>query len=477
MTASNQRNSAKRDLVSGSLTTNILRMAVPLAAGSILAAFYNLVDAFWLGRVSKEAVAAPGAVGSFIWMAISLGMGFGTGGTALVAQLVGAKREDEADHVAAQVIMMMAAWTAIVAVPFIVLAPEILHVYRVPSEVLPKAVIYLQIVSVGLPLMGLTISYGAVLRALGDTMTVIIVTACSNIINAALDPLLIFGVGPFPRLGVGGAALATVFAQLLAAIACFLLIRRHHAGLVMKRRHLPPDWPILRQIFGIGLPAALNNSSGSIAFSVFQLMINTMGPTVMAAYTIGFRLLRFFQVPGEVLSLSSAPIVGQALGAERPDIAYAAIRRSALIVALATLVPNLLVTLEGQWVAQFFVKDPGVVVETGRFFLIVPLSSYLFGIIMVLMAAFFGSGHTRPAMMLTIVRMWVLRLPAAYLMGIVLGMGSIGIYWGMVVGNLTAAALSVWMFRRGTWLKPVIAPSEQELAKAVAELAEEEAAQ
>ena len=472
MTASDPRSLNKRDLTSGSLVGNLLSMALPLAAGNVLGAMYNLVDAFWLGRVSKEAVAAPGVSGPFIWMAVSFAIGFGSGGTALVAQLTGAKRHGEADHVGAQVLSMMTLWSAFIAVPLIIVAPLVLRVFQVPDEVMPQGTTYFRIIAVGLPLMSLTMAYGAVLRALGDTVTVIVIGVVTNIINAVLDPLFIFGMGPVPAMGVGGAAAATVLSQGLGALACLWLIRRHHAGFAIRKYHLPPDWPILKQIFNIGLPAALNNSGGAAGFAIFQTMINTLGPTVIAAYTIGFRLLRFFQIPGEVLAMSAAPIVGQSLGAGKPQTAVRAIKTSAAIVALVTLVPTILVTLEGQWVASFFVKDPGVVAETGRFFLIVPFSSYLFSVIMVLMAAFFGSGHTRPALALTVLRMWVLRLPASYLLTFTLGLGSLGAYLGMVVGNVFGAAATYALFARGTWLKPIISPAKAKAAEVAAELVE-----
>lgn len=132
---------------------------------------------------------------------------------------------------------------------------------------------------------------------------------------------------------------------------------------------------------------------------------------------------------------------------------------SAVIVAAGTLVPMVLLMTEGHLVARLFTHEPDVIAETGRFFQIVPASSYLFGVIMVLSAAFYGSGHTRPAMILTILRMWVLRLPVAYFLGFTLGWGSMGVYGGMVVGNVISAIATYQVFRMGRWERAVISPA------------------
>ena len=459
----------QRDLISGSLTRSILRLSLPLAVGTVLQGLYSLTDAFWLGRVNKEALAAAGVSGPLIWLIVSLGTGFGSAATALVAQYTGAKRHGEANRVAGQALVLMVVWSTTLALPMAVLAPQVLRLFRVPGEMMPQAVDYLSLVALGLPLVSFTIAYGAVLRALGDTMTAVAIGIGANLLNLVLDPVLIFGWGAIPALGVRGAASATVLAQMLGALGCCGLLRRHHRGISITGADLRPDWPILRRIGSIGLPSAISNGSGSLGFSLFQGMINSLGTTVIGAFTVGLRVANLFQMPGQALGMAAAPIVGQALGAGRPALARRAIRVSATMAAIGMLVPVAFLMLEGQAVASFFTKDPDVVRETGRFFLIVPLSSYLFGIIMVLTAAFHGSGHTRPAMLLTLLRMWVLRLPAGYLLGFVLGWGSTGVYWGMVLGNAASAVLAYLMVRECHWQKGAIPPAREVQAEAALE--------
>jgi putative MATE family efflux protein len=338
----------------------------------------------------------------------------------------------------------------------VIFGDYILAVFQVPEDMAPDAIAYFQIVMAGIPLVAFTIAYGAILRALGDTITVVIIGILSNILNAVLDPLFIFGWGSFPRMGAGGAAIATVISQAAACVACMALIRKHRAGLVLAAGDLRPDWQVLRQTLSIGTPAAIGNASNSIGFSVFQILVNWLGTTVVGAFTIGFRIINFVNVPGQALAMAASPIVGQALGAGRPDLARRAIKVSMAIVTVSMLPAVALLMWQGQLVARAFAFDKEVVAEAGRFFLIVPASSYLFGAIMVLTAAFTGSGHTRPAMFLAILRLWIVRVPVGYLLAFTLGMGSVGIYWGMVAGNVVSAVAAVLLVRGYKWQTAII---------------------
>jgi putative MATE family efflux protein len=452
-----QEKYTKRDLSSGSLTQNLIMMSVPIAANMALQSLYSVIDVWWLGRYSKEAMASVGATGALSWLVASMAIGFGTAGTALVAQYTGAKRQRDADHVAGQVMMFMTALGAILAVPMIVYAPQVLAAFAIPKEMLPQAVPFLRMIMIAMPAALYMAAYGSILRALGDTHTILIVGVVVNVINMAIDPLFIFGWHPIgmPRLGAAGAGMATGISQVVGALYCYRLLRKHKAGLYIDTADYRPDPPALRKVFSIGLPAAINNAGGAMGFALFQTLINGLGTTVVAAYTVGFRIINFVQIPSQSIGMAAQPIVGQALGADNPKLARKTIKLCTNAVALTTLPAVFLLMWQGQHVARFFTPDRDVIAESRTFFLIVPISTYFFGLIMVLNSAFTGSGHTKPVMVLTIVRMWVLRLPVAY--GLThWGFGAPGVYWGMVAGNVICVALTFQIFRRGKWQIPVI---------------------
>lgn len=455
---------AKRDLTVGPLAKTLFRLAAPIAVGTLLHALYSMVDAYWLGKVSKEALAAPGVSMPLLFIGIAFGIGFSNAGTALVAQYTGAGRHREASRAAGQTILVLSILITVLAVPTILLAPQLFRLFQVPSEARPQAVAYLRIVMAGMPLMAFGISYGAVLRALGDTITVVVIAALANAVNMVLDPCLIYGWGALPALGATGAALATLISRIAGGLACLVCLRRGRAGLHITLADLKPDWPMIRRTFAVGLPAAIGNSTTSIGFAAHMVMVNVLGTTVIGAVTIGFRVIHFFRVPAQAMAMAAAPVVGQALGAGRPKLARRAVWASAAWVAVVMLGPFAFLTLWGRLVARCFLKDPEVIAETSRFFLVVPVSSYFFGVLLVLMAAFYGSGHTRPAMVLSIIR-WLLRLPLSYVLGFVVGMGSLGIYAGMAIANVLCALITLWIFLTGAWQTAVVpapgGPSEQ----------------
>jgi putative MATE family efflux protein len=459
--------SEKYDLTSGSLGWNLFRLAAPTAAGMVLQALYNLVDAFWLGKVTagaEVAVAAVGVSGPLINIVVMLGYGLGMGGTVLVAQHTGAGRDHEADRAAAQTMLLICALFSGLAVPMILLAPSLLGLLQAPPEALPMAVAYLRIYMLAAPLMGFLAAYQSVLRALGDTLTVVLIGAMANVVNAVLDPLFIFGLLGLPAMGVPGAALASAIAQTLAAAACLWCLKRGRAGLRVHRPDFRPHWPTISHAFSIGLPAAVASAGNSVGYALFMSMINKLGLTVVAAFTISFRVLHFFNAPMAALSSAASPIVGQALGAGRLAIARRAVGVSAALYGGVMLLPVVLLMWQGRLVARLFIPDPDTVAEMGRFFRVVPWSTYFFGVSSMFLSAFYGSGHTRPAMVVSLIRVAGVRLPAAYLLAFTLGFGSMGAYVGMVAGNVVSASLALWLFRRVRWESAVVltAPDRQE---------------
>jgi putative MATE family efflux protein len=439
-------------------------MALPILAGMALNSLYSLVDAFWLGKMrvgAREALAAVGPTAALTFIVVAFGMGFGSGGTALVAQHTGAKRPRQADQAAGQTLLLLTLVTTVMAALMFIFAPQMLSLLQTPAEVKPQALAFLRILLIGMPFIAFNIGYGSALRALGDTLTMVMVGVCTNLLNFGLSPLLIFGWGPVPAMGIRGAATVGAFAEVLTAVSCVVLLRRGRSGLRLTWADFRPNKQIIRQIFRIGLPAGVSMSSNSLGFLVLQGMINSLGTTVMGAYTIGSRITEIFGIPASALAMSTAPVVGQALGAGKPEVARRAVRTSVTLFAFGMLAPYVLIMAEGHIVARAFIRDARVIAEAGRFFLIVPASNYFFNVLMVLMSAFYGSGHTRPIMVISLLRQWVLRVPMALLLGFVAGWGSFGIYFGLAGANVIAAVLAWRVFSMGEWERGVV-PSRTE---------------
>jgi putative MATE family efflux protein len=450
---------SKADLTSGPLIGHLIRMAWPTALGVVLQSLYSMVDTFWLGKLGDSAgtvaVAATGSVRPVLFIAVALGFGLSAGGTAMVAQFTGAGRQRQADRSAGQTILLLCSMGVLAALPVAILAPWILSLMRAPEELILPATLYLRIFILGLPFMAFSLAYASVMRALGDTITAVLIGVATNVLNLVLDPLLILGLWRFPRMGIQGAALASAFCQVVGALGCYACMARGRAGLHVERTDFVPDWPLIRRIVAVAVPAGLGSGLNSIGFAIFQTIINSFGTTVVGAFTIGFQVLHFFNAPMQAMGAATAPIVGQALGAGKVPIARRAVRLSVCLVGSFMLVPAFFLMFNGQWIARLFVQDSEVIAESGRFFQIVPFSSYFFGVVMVLMGAFYGAGHTLPAMVVSVLRILV-RIVAALYLAFVVGLGNTGAYAGMVVGNVTCATLALYLFLRGGWEKAVI---------------------
>ena len=447
---------ARRNLTNKPLGRTLLRLAVPVAADSAIRSLYNLADAFWLGRWSKEGLAAVGVSMPFFFITIAFGMGFGTAGTSLVSQLTGANRHEEAERAAAQTLLFMFTLALCFSVPLAIWAPQLFDLVQVPENAQAEAISYIRIMCAGLPLIAFIIAYGSVLRGLGDTTTVLVIGAVNNILNVIIDPFLIFGWAGLPAMGAAGAALAGVISLCTGTVAAIICMKRQRAGLALHFRDFKPDWDLLKRIARIGFPAALNNSSASIGFASLQVMINALGTAVIGAFTIGLRVIFFFNIPGHAVAAAAAPVVGQALGARRPKLARRSIWMGSLLVAVVMFLPLVFLIWQGGLVASAFTDNPAVQEEARLFFLAMPAASYFFSVLMVLTAAFFGSGHTTPAMVVGILRSFLLRLPLAYLFAFVLGWESLGIYIAWIVGNVISALVTLYLFRRGGWQKATI---------------------
>ena len=448
----------RRDLTEGSVYGNLFHLAWPFALGMMLHALYNVVDAWWLGRLSSEAIGAIGASMPLVFLAISLGMGFGHSGSALISQHIGARRPRRAYHVTGQLFLILACIAVAFAIPLAVFTRPLLRLYQLPEANMPETLGYLRIFVIGMPFIAMNIGYMSALRSLGDTITMVFINLVANLLNIALDPLFIFTAG----LGTSGAALASVICQIVAFCICVVLLRREHSGLSVRLADLRPEFKVMRKIFDVALPAGIAVSNNSIGILLFHVMVNAMGPTVLATFTIGNRVTQFVMFVGHAMAMAAAPIVGQALGAGRPDLARRVVMVSVKLTAFGLIIPYALLTWKGPLVASFFTRDPAVVEEAARFFLLVPFSNYLFVVFMVLSAAFYGSGHTRPVLYLAIIRNLLLRLPISFLLAILLGWGSMGLYIGFMSANVVAAILTAWIFHRGRWLRAVVKTREDD---------------
>lgn len=437
------------------LFLRLSRLAVPIMLASLLQMTYNLVDTWFLGRIGAAAVSAPAMAFSFIMFLAVFGIGFSMAGTTLVSQAHGAGKADRVNFYAGQTVTIVGVLGVAAGVIGFVTTPTLLVLMRAPEESFDYARVYMQIVFAGIPLMFFFFILQALLHGLGDSITPLKIQVCTVVLNVILDPIFIFGFGPIPPLEVAGAAIATVISRSVAAILAIIVLVRGRHGIRIVPRYLRPNPEAIRQFVEIGLPASLGQGISALGFTVLQGVVNSFGVAVVAAFGVANRIISLFNMPAIGLSKATAALVGQSLGADAPEQARRVVRLSVLSM-LAMIVPAMALTFVfGSSLVRFFVNDPAVIAHGAALFRIVSVSVIPFTLFMVISGAFEGGGVTRPVMVLSALRLWVMRVPLALLLSAHPRLGPNGIWVAMFLSNVVTAAAGFLWLRRGTWLRKV----------------------
>ncbi len=451
------------NLLEGSLFKSILRLSYPIALGSVAQTLYNLADAFWLGKLGKEALSAPIISFFILFCVISLALGFSAAGTALVSQYTGAGQKEKTSTVTGNLLFYLMIFSVVFGGLGLIFDRELLTLLRTPTDTFEMTLSYYRIMMAGMPLAFPIFVYQSVMTGYGDTMSPLKITFVTAVLNVILDPILIFGWLGAPALGIEGAALASVFTRGLASVMGIYLFFSEKKGIVVKLRHLKPDFKLLPLVFKIGVPAAVGSSGTSLGFMVLIGFVNMFGTEVVSAYGIGMRAIHVFMLPALGISSAVSAIVGQNLGAGNPERAKEAVKKG-IILMLSFIGPaTLLVAFLGKQVTMFFIPGDPVIHEIGRvLFYITAPSLVLYGLSSVLEGAFQGAGYNVPVMIANLARLWLFRIPFVYVVSFVILDGpanldaSVGIWWGITFSTLCALVI-VWLwYLKGSWARPRI---------------------
>jgi putative MATE family efflux protein len=453
-----------RDLTTGPLARNLFAVAWPVMISSLLQTLYNLADSFWLGKIGKSALVAPTVTMQVSFLAFAFAMGLGLGGSTLVSQYKGAGRPREMARAGGQTLLLLSVIGVGVMLIGLALARPMLQALQTPADAFDGTLVFLRWILIGVPFTFIFFVYSGVSSGLGDTLAPLRINLITVGLNAALDPVLIFGLGPFPRMGVAGAAIATCACQGFSAALGLWRLFHAEQGFRLRRGDLRWDRGMSARILKIGIPMSLGQAGTALGFTVMIGIVNAFGSAVTAAFGVGNRIINMALVPSMGLSQACGTAVGQNLGAGRPERAARSVWIGAGILTVILLPICVLTFCFGATISRAFIGDPEVVQYGRDLFRITSFSVFAFGFVMVLLGAFRGSGYTVPVMVLNITRLWGLRVPGAYLLAKAWHMGPAGIWWSMSISNIVIAIAAMIWFGTGTWKRSVI----DEEARAVA---------
>lgn len=422
-------------------------------AGSLVETLYNLTDAFFLGKLGAVEIAAPSVSTSLVFFLIIFASGLSGAGTTLIAQVKGRGDEARMNFYMNQTALLLAVASVILTIAGLALSEPVLRLLNTPAEVRGYALSYLRIVFCGMPFMFAYFLLQSSYSAIGDTLTPLKVHLTAVLANLVLDPILIFGPGPLPALSVTGAAIATVASQGLGAFLSLRILLRGNSSLRLRRSLLMPDTKAIGLILRIGLPSSFGQALSALGFTVLQGVVNLFGMGAIAAFGVGNRIIGLFNLPAQGLSVATTTMVGQAMGARDEKTAARSVW-TALRLCLLLVGPPLAASFFfGGSLVRVFVDDPEAIRIGDVMFKVVAPSVLFFCLYLVMTGAFQGAGDTRIIMTLSIVRLWGVRVPLAYALVFLTGMGPLSIWIAMFVSNLATAAAGFAWFRSGRWRK------------------------
>jgi putative MATE family efflux protein len=452
-------------ILEGPIIKTLFILGWPIMVTNLLHTMYTLVDTFWLGKLgpseSTNAVAALQISWPLIFLLISLAFGFGSAGVALVSQHTGAQNRGEANKSAGQVLSMSLMFALCIVVVGFMSSSGMVDLLGIEEEIAELATTYLQIIFLGMPFMFTSMIFGFILRAYGDTVTPMKVEGATVLLNVVLDPLLIFGLFGLPRMGVFGAALATVFSQSVSSAIALYILFSGKSGIKLTIPSLKPvKWRML-QIFKIGIPASIGQSGTAFGFVILMYVIAKLPDqgVVLAAYGVGDRIINLMFIAVNGLGVGVATILGQSLGADNIPRAEEAARKGMLLMFSILVVACIILLPLRRLAIQFFISDAAVVAEGANFMEVFMFGIPFFGVFSAVNASFLGSGHNVPSMVIELSRLWGLRVPLAYVFGFVLAWNSTGVWFGMGLSNFLGALLALALFKTGIWKKKVIKDS------------------
>lgn len=446
-----------RDFTTGNIWRHILAFSWPMFAGNLLQALYNTVDSFWVGRfIGPEALGAVSISFPIIFGLVALIMGLTMATTTMVSQFRGARDEEQVRRTVSNSLILITVLGLISSALGIAFRVQILELMRTPPEILEPASLYLGIFLFGLTQMFLYNVLSSILRGLGDSRTPLRYLSYAVVLNIILDPIFIIGWGPIPAMGIKGVALATVIAQTLSAILTMKYMMQHTDLVSPKLREWRLDWALSAKLFTIGIPAALQSAIVSFSMIVVASIVNTFGPTVVAAFGAANRLDQFAFLPALSVSLAVSALVGQNLGAGKTERVNEIVRLSVMLTLVITALMTLLALLKPTILIQVFTDEPGVLQEGATYLRIVGLQYIPLALMFIITGVLRGAGDTFASMIISFVTLWVVRLPLAWVLSNHFEMGVSGAWWSIMISTTLGMLLNYLYYLNGRWKEKVI---------------------
>src|SRR3989454_7101018 len=440
-----------QDFTTGNLNRAILLLAIPMVMEMVLESLFAVVDVFWVGRLGADAVATVGLTESLLSLVFAVGLGLILSTTAMVARRIGEKDPAGAAVAGVQAIVLGLGVSAIVGLPCLFYAPRLLRLMGASPEIIAIGSGYARIALGGSGAIMLLFLNNAIFRGAGDAAIAMRLLWVSNIINLFLDPCLIFGLGPFPKLGVTGAALATFTGRSIGVLYQFYRLLRGTERIRILRQQFRINLGVLPRLLRVSLTGILQFAVAHTSSIGLVRIVSVFGSAALAGYTIAIRIVIFIILPSWGLSNAAATLVGQNLGAKQPERAETSVWRTGLYNMIFLGLIGLFFIIFAEPVIRLFTNDPAVIPLAVSALRIFSYGNIGYAYAMVMLQAFNGAGDTITPTIVNFFAFWMLEIPLAYWLAIPLNLRSNGAFYAIVIAEASIAVASAILFRRGRW--------------------------
>jgi putative MATE family efflux protein len=445
-----------QDFTAGNLNRAIMLLAIPMVLEMVLESLFAVVDVFWVGHLGADAIATVGLTESLLSLVIAVGFGLGMSTTAMVARRIGEKDPADAAVAGVQAIILGLTASFLVGLPCWIYAPRLLQLMGASPQIVAVGSGYARIALGGCGAIVMLFLNNAIFRGAGDAAIAMRLLWVSNIINLVLDPCLIFGWGPFPRLGVTGAALATFIGRSIGVLYQFYRLLRGTERIHILSTQLRLNVGVLFRLIRVSLTAILQFAIADVSWIGLVRIVSLFGSAALAGYTIAIRIVIFVILPSWGLSNAAATLVGQNLGAKQPERAEQSVWRTGTYNMIFLGAVGVFFIFFAEPVIRLFTSDPSVVPLAVSCLRIISYGNIGYAYGMVMLQAFNGAGDTVTPTVVNLFGFWALEIPLAYALAVPLHFQANGAYLAIVIAECSIATAGILLFRRGRWKRQQI---------------------
>lgn len=450
------RGSHHHDYTKGPIGRSILLLAIPMVLEMLMESVFAVVDIFWVSHLGTDAAATVGLTESLLTLIYALAIGLSIGAMAMVARRIGEQNPEGAARAAVQSIVLALIVSILIGAVGAPFAPELLKLMGGSPWVVEHGAAFTRVMLAGNVTVVMLFMINAIFRGSGDAAIAMRTLWLANWINIVLGPCLIFGLGPFPKMGIVGAAIATNIGRGTGALFALSKLLREGGRFTIERRHLRIEPSIIARLIRLSATGTFQVFIGMASWIGLVRIISSFGSNAVAGYTFGIRVILFALLPSWGMANAAATMVGQALGARDPDRAERAVWKAGFYNMIFLGIVGLLFIFFAPQIIWFYTDDPNVAQYGVDCLRIVAYGFLFYAYGMVLGQSFNGAGDAWTPTIINLFVFWLWEIPLAYVLSSLLGMGPRGVFVAMTIAFSTLAVVSALVFRRGRWKQRVI---------------------